>query len=153
MLIVPVADLPWAHHPFRCPYSADFDAAVPGPVTPHGRATPEWVPEFSQAARHPYIAAFARSLTEEQLRRCAYHRPNWRWAAAAAVAGFERGIVPEPGEVAREARAAGETSETAEALYSFWLEPIFLNGPLLGNGQHRMCALKLTGVPRCLIER
>jgi hypothetical protein len=152
MLVVPVADLPWAHHPFRCPYSREFNAAVPRSRVPHGHGAPEWVPEFSEAARHIYIAAFARSLTEEQVRGCAYHRPNWLWAAAAAVACFERGIRPEPEEVVREARAAGETDETAEACCSFWVEPIFLNGPVLGNGQHRMCALKLAGVPRCLIE-
>ena len=152
MLVVAVAELPWAHQPFRCAYSAEFEAAVPEPVMPHDRDTPECVHQFSQAARHPYIAFFARSLSEEQLRRCEYHRPNWKWAAAAAVAAFERDIRPEPGEVVQAARAAGESEETAEALYSFWLEPIFLNGPVLGNGQHRMCALKLADVPHCLIE-
>jgi hypothetical protein len=152
LLVVPVADLPWAHHPFRCPYSAEFEAAVPEPLVPPGRGTPERVYEFSEAARHPYIAAFALSLTAEQLHRCAYHRPNWKWAAAAAVAAFERGIVPEPGEISQAVRVAGESDETAEAMWSFWREPIFLNGPLLGNGQHRMCALKLAGVRRYVIE-
>ena len=152
MVVMSVAELPWAHHPFRCRYTAGFDAAVPEPRVPHGSATPEWVPEFSEAARHRFVAAFARSLSAEQLRRCAYHRPNWKWAADAAVACFERGVRPEPGEVIHAARTAGQSDKTAEALYSFWREPIFLNGPILGNGQHRMCALKLAGVPRCLIE-
>jgi hypothetical protein len=42
--------------------------------------------------------------------------------------------------------------ETGWAFWSFFREPIFVSGDRLGNGQHRVCALRLAGVERCPIE-
>jgi hypothetical protein len=61
-------------------------------------------------------------------------------------------VAPEFGEAVQAARHAGENQDSGEALWSFFREPIFVSGDVLGNGQHRICAMKLARVPRCLIE-
>ena len=49
----------------------------------------------------------------------------------------------------RVTRDYGLDQEECEMLWSFFAEPIFCSGNSLGNGQHRVCAMKLAKVPRC----
>jgi hypothetical protein len=137
MRVANVAELPWPHHPFKCAHALELKAAIPDEL------------EFEQC--RPHVERFVRALTPDRLRQCDYHRPNWHWAAASAIFCFERGVEPDYGEAITAARAAGESDLTGEGLYSFYREPIYVSGLVLGNGQHRVCAMKLSGVPLCLI--
>jgi hypothetical protein len=137
MRIVAVADLPWAHHPYKCAFADEFGATVPGDVA------------FED--RPGYFAIFAGALSPERLQTCRYHLANWQLAADAAIHVWEDDV-PDVDAVVEGLLAAGESEHTVDAMCSFFWEPIFINGTLLGNGQHRVCAMKLAGVPRCLIE-
>jgi hypothetical protein len=139
MRVIAVADLPWPHFLFRCHFSALFVAAVPSAVEDDVRAQ--------------YVEACARDIPPWRLRRCEYHRPNWTWAAATAIACWETGDADDAlGDAAEAGRRTGESDDTILAMYSFFWEPIFISGTRLGNGQHRVCAMKLAGVLHCLIE-
>lgn len=139
MRVIAVNDLPWPHFLFRCRFSAVFEAAVPS--------------DADDDVRAQYVEACARGIPPRRLPRCEYHRPNWTWAAATAIACWETGDAEQALQDAAEAgRRMGESHDTVWAMYSFFWDPILISGTRLGNGQHRVCAMKLAGVPRCLIE-
>ncbi|HEX4304841.1 MAG TPA: hypothetical protein VHZ54_02285 [Solirubrobacterales bacterium] len=140
--ITDLANLPWPQAIFRCRYTALFDAAI--------REVPADRPESAQ----PLVENVARSLTPEQLSQCDYHRPDWVLAAELAIDCWrERGSVRRSDiGVALDERLV-LSDDTRWAAESFFIEPIWIDGPLLGNGQHRICAMKLAGVRRCLVER
>jgi hypothetical protein len=46
----------------------------------------------------------------------------------------------------------GLEDEDLWAAVRFFREPIWVDGKRLGNGQHRVCAMKVSGVRRCLAE-
>ena len=72
---------------------------------------------------------------------------DWQKVAALAVeiatAGHDR-----PPEQAL--RALGEPLN--EHLFWLFADPILLNGDQLGNGQHRVCAMKAQGVSQVPVE-
>lgn len=138
MLVVAVADLPWPHDLFRCKQHDVFQTQAPAGL--------------ANAERQPHVERIARSFSEPQIRRCYYHRPNWHWVTRAAIGCFERGVQPGPGECVDAARAAGEGRDTGAALMWLFVDPIFVSGDQIGNGQHRVCGMKLAGVSHCLIE-
>jgi len=135
--IVAVDSLPWAHHPFRCRWAARFE-----------RLTPDDAPE---AERRAAVRDLALSLTPAELAACPYHDADWRMAAETAVALVESGdtSIEALERIVASLRLDGNT---AEALCSFFSDPIFVAGDGLGNGQHRVCAMKLADVPRCPVE-
>jgi len=137
MRIVEVADLPWAHNPYKCAFADDFKATAPADI------------DFDDSRE--YFASFAAALPPEQVQTCRYHAANWHVAAEAAIRVWHDNAPDVDTEVER-LLAAGESEDTVEAMCSFYWEPIFVSGARLGNGQHRVCAMKLAGVPRCLIE-
>lgn len=93
----------------------------------------------------------ALSLTPAELAECPYHQADWHTAAAAAIKLAQAG--DSSGEALAAAIATQQLdSATAEALHSFFAEPIFVSGDGLGNGQHRVCAMKVARVPHCPIE-
>lgn len=135
--IVEVDSLPWPHHPFKCRWTERFE-----------RVLAAGAPESEHRAA---VRDLALSLTPAELAACPYHDADWRAAAAAAV------TLAKSGDTSCEALAAVIASQemddsTAEALCSFFKDPIFLSDDGLGNGQHRVCAMKLAQVPRCPIE-
>lgn len=125
--IVRVDDLPWAHNPFRCRWKKEFDATGTGD-----------------------FGAFVRGLAPDELAECPYHDglTDWVEAARVAVELVEAGG-PDPGDGYEPAET--HTGCTPWAIVSFFAYPIHLDGDRLGNGQHRVCAMKVTGVERCPI--
>jgi hypothetical protein len=121
-LICEVSALPWPHLRFKC-----------------ANATAFW------GARDP--AAVLDALSPAQLRACWTHTVDWRPIAELAVelvrAGHEH-----PSDLAL--RSLG--TPKSWYLVELFSEPIFLNGDQLGNGQHRVCAMKAQGVPLIVIE-
>jgi hypothetical protein len=140
MYIADVASLPWPHHPFKCPHKHKFEAAVP---TADKDRWENW---------QPHVEAAIRSLPEDQIRLCPYHRPDWKLAAEAAITGWQECGSDDASVAAEFLSKIKLPDETGLAAWSFFADPIWINGPLLGNGQHRVCAMKLAGVPRCLVE-
>jgi hypothetical protein len=140
--VAEVANLPWGHGLFNCRYSDLFEAAV------------REVPPDREEDGQPLIEAVARSLSSDQLRGCRYHPPDWKLAARTAIECW-RESEPED-EILRVGEIFARADLPAEALWaaeSFFVQPIYIDGPFLGNGQHRVCAMKLAGVDRCLVER
>jgi hypothetical protein len=129
-----VADLPWPHNLFRCGWAERFAAA-----TDHLDARSEL-----QAA----TADTARALSPDEVAACPVHQTDWKRAASIAVAVVEAG-----GDLDDLDRSVeGLEFDLVDAAASFFYHPIFLDGDGLGNGQHRVCAMKLGGAQRCPIE-
>jgi hypothetical protein len=139
--IADMASLPWGHAIFRCRYTALFDAAV--------REVPAGRPETNQ----PVVENVARSLTSEQFAQCDYHRPDWVLAAKLAIDCWRERGSGRRSDIGIALERFVLSDDTRWAVESFFIEPIWIDGPLLGNGQHRICAMKLAGVRRCLVER
>jgi hypothetical protein len=141
MYIAEVSSLPWPNGLFRCP-----NAQLLKPSAPEGDADDV---EKCQA----FVEEGVRSLSQAQVRHCPYHRPDWKVAARLAIDWWrERGREGQPDDFVLALAENKLSAATRWAAESFFAEPIWINGPLLGNGQHRVCAMKLAGVPRCLVE-
>jgi hypothetical protein len=141
MYIADVSSLPWPHGLFRCPNTQLLKASTPGADAGDS--------EKCQA----FVEEGIRLLSEAQVRHCPYHRPDWTVAARLAIDWWrERGREDQLGDFALAVADARLSAATRWAAESFFAEPIWINGPLLGNGQHRVCAMKLASVPRCLVE-
>ena len=96
-----VADLPWPHDPFKCPFRSRFGEAA--------RAVDTF--EERQAA----IAAVAHSLTPAELAECDYHATDWVTAADVAVAIVEgRGVRRRDQTARRHKRRSGRRVELAQ---------------------------------------
>lgn len=140
LYIADLVSLPWPHGLFRCAHKRLFDDAMPDAARCH--------PEDCQS----YVEAVARRLPEVQVRRCPYHRPDWKRAAEVAIGCWQESGCDEQSDLGKAFSRANLSEETRWAAESFFIEPIWINGPLLGNGQHRVCGMKLAGVTRCLVE-
>jgi hypothetical protein len=140
MYIADVASLPWPHGLFRCPHKHVFDASIPDKDKDRR--------EDSQ----PHVEAVARRFSKAQVRRCPYHRPDWIIAAEVAITCWQEARRDDLSDVGEALSQVDLTEETRWAAESFFIEPIWIDGPSLGNGQHRVCAMKLAGVSRCLVE-
>lgn len=141
MYIADVASLPWPHGLFRCPHTRLPQASAREPEAGDD--------EKGQA----FVEAGVRSLSKAQVQLCPYHCPDWKVAARLAIDWWRdcgrEGRLEDFALAAADAKLDAATRWAAE---SFFVEPIWINGPLLGNGQHRVCAMKLADVPRCLVE-
>ena len=89
---------------------------------------------------------------DRKVKSCEYHRPDWTKAAEVACSLVERGLTGDMHAFDLASKEAGLDECTRWAALSFLVEPIFVDGPRLGNGQHRVCAMKMAGVERCPIE-
>ena len=83
---------------------------------------------------------------------CYYHEPDWALATEVAIEAVKtrQDTDVETAVALAEAREADEA--TAWAVYWLFAHPIFIDGRSLGNGQHRVCAMKVAGISRCPIE-
>lgn len=136
--VAAVADLPWPRSLHRCAFAAELtrERAAAGP----GRFTDDEA--HAAASRAASARLFAR-LGPADFARCAYHRGDWRRVAEAAVAVVEGD--PDAGE--------GLGPDERVWLASLLEDPIEWDqgGLGLGNGQHRVCALRAAGAPRCVV--
>jgi hypothetical protein len=141
MYVANVSSLPWPHGLFRCPNVQAFESVTPEADRAHA--------EKCQSV----VEATISSLSDGRLRNCPYHRPDWKLAARLAIDWWRgRRGDDQPTDFALVLAEANLSIETQWASESFFAEPIWIDGPLLGNGQHRVCAMKLAGVERCLVE-
>lgn len=140
MYIAEVDRLPWPHHPFKRPHKRRFEAAVP---IADRDCWEDW---------QPHVEAAICALPEDQVRLCPYHRPDWKLATEAAITCWQERESDDPDVVAEFLLRADLPEEAMWAASSLFADPIWINGSLLGNGQHRVCAMKLAGVSHCLVE-
>ena len=141
LYVAEVSRLPWPHGLFRSSHKPRFDKAA----REH--------PDDSPAAEQRTVEAVARSLSDDDLRRCDYHAPDWVLAAGVAIDCWRSSEDEDLIGIGDAISHAGLLPPTQLAAESFFIEPIWINGASLGNGQHRVCAMKLAGVKRCLVER
>jgi hypothetical protein len=137
-LIVQVATLPFPFHLFRCQFEQEHLHALR-----RAGADPDEGPSPEQCA-----TAFELFLTDigSAVSACPYHEPDWNLATERAV----QAVRPDGSHA--EIKLAGLDEGTQRAAFDLFAEPIFLNGDRLGNGQHRTCAMKSSGVSSVPIE-
>jgi hypothetical protein len=136
-----VEDLPWPFKPFRCLHY------------PRVR----WLLEAEEpdtASAATLSSAMLRRLTPEEVNACPYHSADWRLAAELSVSLHRDGLRPGTNAFEKAALAGGAEEDELWAIRSFWTEPIsWQRGQAsVTNGQHRICALKLSGATVALIE-
>jgi len=140
--VVPVVGPPFPFHLFRCPF-----------VERHLRAL-EAVGAQSDdyATAEQCSRAFGLFVTDvaAEIATCPYHQPDWNLAAERAIEAVRRRTTEAGSRVTAE--TAGLDHETAWAAWDFFAEPIWIDGDRLGNGQHRVCAMKCAGVLEAPIE-
>lgn len=136
-----VDDLPWLYKPFRCGHYSRvewlLDAEEPGDA---------------QAAS--YCGEMLGRLRSEEVAECPFHTVDWRLVAGLAVSLHRVGLNPGSDPFHASALEGGAGEDELSAVRSFWIEPIsWQRGQAsVSNGQHRCCALKLSGATRALIE-
>jgi hypothetical protein len=132
--IADVEALPWPSDLFRCPWRERIADVLDG---------------SDESGRQAATRSLVLGLTPEEVAACPYHQPDWLLAARTAVALLESDRFSLE-HLSSAAQVAGMDRDTEEAMYGFIWEPIIWNGGArVGNGQHRVCAMKLAGVPRC----
>ena len=139
--VVPVAGLPFPHHLFKCPLEEEHKRMLVNAGAAPGRHS---TAEERRRAFELFAAGFS-----DRIATCPYHQPDWCLAAelaSAAVDATGQGWFDV-------VETAGLDSEAEWAVWEFGTEPIWLDGDRLGNGQHRVCAMKVAGALRCPIER
>lgn len=143
LVVVAVADLPWAHRPARCAHANRFEQ-----LEAH-------YPPSSGARTAAIGAHWFFTLTDDDIAACGYHRPDWSRIADVAVAVF-RALAPgAPPEAAL--TAVGDAivdpcdREWCESLFT---DPIvwYPGAPNVVNGQHRTCALRASGAGLCVVD-
>lgn len=142
---VRVADLPAPHHLFKCLY-ADRSGELVERYEDSNETDP------GRAGRQ-----FLSTLTVEEAARCPYHRADWQTVGALSVAVLARiqdGLRREKA-LAAISRRHGLGEEDESALRGLFWDPIHwgFGADGLDNGQHRVCALKMSGAELCVVER
>lgn len=142
LAVVAVADLPWAHNPSSCRWHERFE-------TVRG-SYPRTASYPAAVGAHWYL-----TLSQEDLDNCRYHQADWRRVADVSVEVLE-GL--EAGTTVDDALDAvhgilGESAETPWCT-SLFVDPItFERGAdSVGDGQHRSCALRVSGADLCVAD-
>lgn len=136
--VVPVSTLPFPFHLFRCPFEQQHLRAL----ELVGVDPDDWeTPEQCASAFELFVADLGPHVAE-----CPYHLPNWKLAAQRAVEAVR------PDGSNAEIDLHGLDEQTEWAAYDLFVEPIFIDGDRLGNGQHRTCAMKCAGVAAVPIQ-
>jgi hypothetical protein len=136
-----VANLPWPWNPFKCQFADDFRKRVEGQ-------------ELSDTSRAEQFELLMQGRSPDEIGTCRYHQTDWPLVASIAVElhrsvpnlnyrDIEDGIL-----------GAGGTQSEVEAAKSLWIFPIVWTpgAETVGNGQHRICALKTAQVELVLVE-
>jgi hypothetical protein len=139
MNIVAVADLPWAHNPFKCAHRDRFRAIRGLYAKDAGGDVP--------AGAHFFLG-----LDAEQLAACPYHQHDWVAIADASIVLLED-LAPDS-ERHHVFSAAAELlpdGPDRKQLVCLFTDPIVWSPghTTITNGQHRTCALKASGAPLC----
>ncbi len=138
---VRVEDLPVPHHLFKCLHQDRFDEMLGRHRDEPGRAYSE----------------FLAGLDPEQVARCPYHQADWQKVAALSVAVLARVQEGQRRDKALEqiSRRFKLTDRDQIELFFLFADPIHwgFGADQLGNGQHRVCALRMAGAEFCIVER
>jgi hypothetical protein len=140
LAVIAVADLPWAHHPFRCHWKERFE-----------NLREHYPPE----AREDLVvgAHWFSTLEDEDFAVCRYHDADWRKVAGTSVEILRR-LAPDAtldDAIAAVGRRLGDSAE-ASWCRSLFLDPVICHpGRSLTDGQHRSCALRASGAPLCVV--
>jgi hypothetical protein len=137
-------ELPVPHNPARCEHH-DRYLQIRASITPGLDRT-----EADQRAGR----LFLESLTLGDCSSCRFHDGNWRSVANASVEILERlgPCDPEHYIEAAKAKRRGLGKKERRWLVSLFNDPIFIGGGGFTNGQHRACALRMSGAPRAAIH-
>lgn len=140
--IVPARALPYPFNLSRCRF-ADRHATALEAVG----STPDECPTAAQCSSA--FDAFIEELAD-LINACPFHQPDWRLAAERAIDATHK---PDSGDLSQIAVDTSELDDkTSWAAWSFFSEPIWIDGDRIGNGQHRLCAMKCTDVSKLPIE-
>lgn len=132
---VSTANLPPPHNPYRCAHRSRFN---------NMREEDRWADASEAGSR------FISSLSTEDAAACWWHQAaDWAIVANESVRVVETvgRLMPE-GNYRRAARQAGLSDKNRPWLISLFEEPIIVTGGGYTDGQHRSCALRLSGAPR-----
>lgn len=141
MRVVRVNELPWPWNPFRCQWRDRFAALIADR-------------DLGDTERATLFQEMATSLSPKEIKSCRFHDADWSVAADVAVDIFRQGMSPDTADLGALVQAVGGGAVETDAVRSFWMDPITWSpgSPFVGNGQHRICALKLAGAPAALAE-
>jgi hypothetical protein len=142
--IVMVSELPPLHKLFKCAHAGRFDVILE--TVP---ATGNRLARRLQAGR-----LFVASLTPDDCASCDYHASDWLSIAQAAVSVVRRaGDCPTSEEIER-GRKLGHVKRRDEPFYwSLFDDPIVFGKGQFWDGQHRACAVRLSGVRELVVRR
>ena len=138
---VSVADIPAPVHLFKCPHEERLGQ----------------LHELDKETRCRAWDEFATGLTDEDLARCEYHQADWQKVAALSVAVLARMQAGQRRGKALRVICRKYLLEDRDQLALCFLfhDPISwgFGAPELANGQHRVCALKMSRADLCVVER
>jgi hypothetical protein len=142
LTVIAVADLPFAHGPFRCRWKERFET-VRDAYPPDSRE------------RQAVGAQWFLTLTDDDLAACSYHAADWRRVAETATE-ILRGLAPEQTMDDVLTAIEGRLGESAEAGWcrSLFVDPIVCHRDTthgVTDGQHRSCALRASGAGLCVV--
>lgn len=137
--VVSVGDLPWPWNPFRCALVEQFRAEND-------------LETFDERARSELFGRFVESRSD-QLGECPYHQSDWKSAAEQSVEVHRKHSPVDARQAERFLRESGGSEEDLELASSFWWDPILWRPglPVVTDGQHRTCALKMSGAAEVLV--
>ena len=133
-----IANLPSPHNPYRCAHRSRFN---------NMREKERWADDSEAGSR------FITSLSAEDIAACWWHQAaDWAIVANESVRVVETvgRLMPE-GNYRREARQAGLSDRNRPWLISLFEQPIIVTGGGYTDGQHRSCALRLSGAARVAV--
>jgi hypothetical protein len=124
---------------FKCPWrNAHLKAIAAETKSPDGRRRA--------------FEAFLTEIGTAGIAQCPYHELDWAAAADFTCRQFG-GRVYDPERLTTAARDAGLGTAAVEGIWEFFSEPVWIDGSRLGNGQHRSCAMRVSGGASCPVER
>jgi hypothetical protein len=141
LVVIAVADLPFPHNPSECHWKERFEQLR------------ELYPAEDRE-RQVVGAHWSTTLAPEDLAACRYHAADWRRIADTGVE-ILRGLGGEAtiGDALEAVSAMlGDTPE-ADWCRSLFADPIVCHRepPGLSDGQHRSCALRMSGAELCVV--
>lgn len=101
----------------------------------------------------------ALKAREPEVRECWHHRlkrDELRYVAELSCALVEQRVQPHAETIADLVARDGYSDETLEAVVALFDDPLhwsFTPGEQLGNGRHRLCALRARGVERVAVTK
>jgi hypothetical protein len=139
---IPVTDLPPPHNLFNCPLYREFQSEQ----AVADRSIAENDDEEIDMGR-----SFVASMTVERSRSCPYHLADWQTIANESVRILSRLGQRDADDYTAAALSVRLPNEEKRWLHSLFDDPVDVCGGGYTNGQHRGCALRLSGADRAAV--